>query len=47
MDRADKEFSAPDFVADVILNFAALGVARGDDVLVKIADPQMRNLLIV
>ncbi len=27
MDRADKEFPAPDFVADIIFDFAALGVA--------------------
>ena len=47
MNRADQEFSAPDLVADVIFNFAALGVAGRDDVLVKIADPQMRNLLAV
>src|SRR5207244_8302142 len=42
-----QEFAAPDFVPDVIFNFAALGVAGRDDILVKIADPQMRNLLIV
>src|SRR5437867_12590574 len=47
MDRADQEFAAPDFVPDVIFNFAGLGVAGRDDVLVKITDPQMRDLLIV
>src|SRR5207247_129470 len=47
MDRADQEFSAPDFVPDIIFNFAALGVAGRDDVLIKITDPQMRDLLIV
>src|SRR5207244_2334070 len=47
MDRADQEFSAPNLVADVIFHFAALSIAGRDDVLVQIADPQMRNLLIV
>ena len=27
MDRANKDFPAPDFVADLIFDFAALGVA--------------------
>src|SRR6267378_1814639 len=47
MNRADQEFSAPDLVADIIFDLAALRIAGRDDILVKIANPQMRNLLIV
>ena len=45
MDRSDEEFAAPDFVADVIFDFAAV-IALRDDVLVDVADPQMRDLLL-
>src|ERR1700745_462791 len=47
MDRADQEFAAADFITDVVLYVAALRVARRDDVLVQIADPQMGNLFVV
>jgi hypothetical protein len=47
MDRADQKFSAADFVPDVVFHIAALRVARRNDVLVQIADPQMGNLFVV
>ncbi len=47
MDRADQEFAAADFVADIIFDVPGLRVSGGDDVLVEIADPQMRNLFVV
>ena len=47
MDRADQKFTAPDFVANIIFDLAALSVAGRDDILVKIANPQMWNLLVV
>src|SRR6476659_10862412 len=46
VNRLDQEFSAPNFVADVILHFTAISVLR-HDVLVSVADAQMRNLLAV
>ena len=46
MDRFDQEFSAADFVADVILHFTAISVLR-HDVFVGVADAQMRNLFAV
>ena len=46
VDRFDQEFSASDFIADVILHFAAIAVLR-HDVLVGVADAQMRNLFAV
>jgi hypothetical protein len=47
MDRADQEFAAADFVPDVIFDVAALRVARRNDVLIQVADPQMGNLFVV
>ena len=47
MNRTDQEFPAPDFIADIVFDLACLSVAGGDDILVKIADPQVRNLLVV
>jgi hypothetical protein len=41
-----RNFAAPDLVADVIFDFAAVVPLR-DDVFVDVADPQMRNLLVV
>ena len=46
VDRLDQEFSASDFVADVILHLISIPVLR-HDVLVSVADAQMRNLLAV
>ena len=46
VDRSDQEFAAPNFVADVIFDFTAVVVLR-DDVFVRVADPQMRNLLVI
>src|SRR5213596_3538197 len=45
VNRSDQEFAAADFVADVIFDFAV--VILRDDVFVEVADPQMRNLLVV
>ena len=38
VDRSDQEFAAPDFVADVVFDLAAVVVLR-DDVFVRVADP--------
>ena len=46
VDRFDQEFSAADFVADVILHFAAVAVLR-HDVFVGVADAQVRDLFAV
>src|SRR6476646_795426 len=46
VDRLDQKFSAPDFIANVILYFVAIPIL-GHDVLVSIADAQMWNLVAV
>jgi hypothetical protein len=46
VDRSDQEFAVPDLVANVIFDFAAVVPLR-DNVFVDVADPQMRNLLVV
>ena len=47
MDRADQEFAAADLSRMPYLDVAALRVARRNDVLIQVADPQMRNLFVV
>src|SRR5947208_8644671 len=46
MDLFDKKLSAPDFIANVILHFVSIPILR-HDVLISIADAQMRNLVAV
>src|SRR5207302_3539421 len=46
VNRFDQELSAPDFVADVILYFTSISILC-HDVLVSVADAQMRNLVAV
>ena len=46
VNRLDQEFSASDFVSDVILHFTSVSVLR-HDVLVGVADAQMRDLVAV
>ena len=46
VNRFDQEFSASNFVANVILHFAAIPILR-HDVFVGVADAQMRDLFSV